>query len=51
MDVSPFDNSKTKKEYVSRTYKGMDGYAPNFGYIGTEGHMVNTELREGKQHS
>ena len=51
MDVSPFDNSKTKKECVSRTYKGMDGYAPNFGYIGVEGHMVNTELRAGKQHS
>jgi hypothetical protein len=27
-DVSPFDNNSTKKEGVSRTYKGMDGYAP-----------------------
>lgn len=28
IDVTPFDNSKTKKEGVSRTYKGFDGYAP-----------------------
>lgn len=32
MDVSPFDNSKTCKEGVSRTYKGYDGYAPMFAY-------------------
>ena len=50
MDVSPFDNSKTQKEGVSRTYKGMDGYAPIFAYFGTEGYLVNVELREGKQH-
>lgn len=35
MDVS-FDNSKTHKESVSRTYKGCDGYAPMFAYIGSE---------------
>ena len=51
MDVTPFDNSKTMKEGVSRTYKGFDGYAPMMAYIGTEGFIVNTELREGKQHS
>lgn len=34
MDVSPFDNSKTQKEGVSRTYKGCDGYAPMLGYLG-----------------
>lgn len=50
MDVSPFDNSKTKKEGVSRTYKGFDGYAPIFAYLGTEGYLVNLEFREGKQH-
>jgi len=50
IDVSPFDNSKTKKEKVSRTYKGVDGYAPIFAYIGKEGYVVNLELREGKQH-
>ncbi len=50
IDVTPFDNSKTMKEGVSRTYKGFDGYAPIMAYIGTEGYLVNTELREGKQH-
>lgn len=51
IDVTPFDNSKTSKEGVSRTYKGFDGYAPIMAYIGTEGYLVNTELREGRQHS
>ena len=50
MDVSPFDNSRTQKEGVGRTYKGMDGYAPNFAYVGAEGYMVNCELRPGTQH-
>lgn len=50
MDVSPFDNSKTKKEGVSRTYKGFDGYAPIFSYVGREGYLVNAALRVGKQH-
>jgi len=50
IDVSPFDNSKTHKEGVSRTYKGYDGYAPIFAYLGAEGYLVNTELRPGKQH-
>jgi hypothetical protein len=44
------DNSKSKKEGVSRTYKGFDGYAPIMAYIGTEGYAINFELREGKQH-
>ncbi len=47
--VTPFDNSKTHKEGVSRTYKGFDGYAPIMAYMGTEGFLINTELREGKQ--
>ena len=50
LDVSPFDNSKTQKQGVSRTYKGVDGFAPIFAYLGTEGYLVNLELREGKQH-
>ena len=50
IDVTPFDNSKTHKEGVSRTYKGFDGYAPIMAYIGTEGFLVDTELREGTQH-
>jgi hypothetical protein len=51
IDVSPFDNSNSKKEGVSRTYKGTDGYAPIFSYVGEEGYLINTELREGKTHS
>ncbi len=50
IDVSPFDNSKTKKEGVSRTYNGVDGYAPIFAYLGDEGYLVHAELRQGKQH-
>ena len=50
IDVTPFDNFKTRKEGVSRTYKGYDGYAPIMAYIGTEGYLVNAQLREGKQH-
>ena len=49
-DVTPMDNSRTEKQGVSRTYKGMDGYAPMMGYIGAEGYCVAVELREGKQH-
>ena len=50
IDVTPMDNSKSKKEGVSRTYKGFDGYTPMMAYIGTEGYAINFELREGKQH-
>ena len=51
IDVSPFDNSKTKKEGVSWTYKKFDGYAPIFGYVGQEGYLANLELRPGSDHS
>jgi hypothetical protein len=50
LDVSPFDNSKTHKEGVSRTYKGYDGYSPIFAYLAREGYLVNFEFREGTQH-
>jgi len=50
LDVFPMDNSKTKKEGVSRTYKGHDGYAPLAAYLGEEGWCLACELREGKQH-
>lgn len=50
IDVFPMDNSKTRKEGVSRTYKGMDGYAPIAAYLGEEGWCLACELREGKQH-
>ena len=49
-DVTPFDNSQTKKEGVSRTYKGYDGYAPMAAYLGREGYCLELELRIGKQH-
>lgn len=50
MDVSPFDNSGSSKQGVSFTYKKHDGYAPMFSYIGTQGYMLDCELRPGKQH-
>lgn len=50
IDVSPFDNSNTKKEGVSYTYKGFDGYAPIFAYMGTEGYELNMEFRAGSDH-
>jgi hypothetical protein len=51
IDVTPFDNSKTSKEGVSKTYKGYDGFAPIMSYMGAEGYLVNNELRTGSQHS
>jgi hypothetical protein len=45
VDVSPLDNSRSHKEGVGRTYKGCDGYAPIFSYIGAEGFMLDCELR------
>lgn len=50
LDVTPFDNSKSHKEGVSRTYKNFDGYAPMMAYIGIEGYGLDFELREGSQH-
>ncbi len=50
LDVSPFDNSGSKKEGVGWTYKKVVGYAPNFAYLGAEGYTVNAELRKGTQH-
>ena len=51
IDVSPFDNSRTKKEGIGWTYKKFDGYAPIFGYVGEEGYLANLELRPGSDHS
>lgn len=50
VDVSCQDNSRSRKEGVGRTYKGYDGFAPMFAYVGTEGYMLLNELRPGKQH-
>jgi hypothetical protein len=49
-DVTPMDNSGSRKEGVSRTYKGTDGYAPMAVYLGQEGYCLAFEMREGKQH-
>ena len=51
IDVFPMDNSGTRKDGVSRTYHGYDGYAPIGVYLGNEGWCLACELREGKQHS
>jgi Transposase DDE domain group 1 len=45
MDVFPMDNSGTKKEGVSYTYKGFNGYAPLAAYLGEEGWCLACELR------
>jgi hypothetical protein len=50
MDTTVMDNSKTKKEGVSWTYQGVDGYHPMAAYFGTEGYMADIELRPGSQH-
>ena len=49
-DVTPLDNSNTRKEGVSRTYKDCDGYAPMAAYLGQEGYALEFELRAGSQH-
>ncbi len=43
------DNSGSRKEGVSRTYKGCDGYGPMPAYLGQEGYCLEFDLREGKQ--
>lgn len=51
IDTSPQDNSKTKKQGIGRTYKGMDGYCPILAYAGLEGFLIGSEFRTGTQHS
>ena len=50
-DVVTHNESKSHKEGANRTYMGYDGYSPMDAHVGLEGHFVNTEFREGKQHS
>ena len=50
MDVFGMEDSGTKKEGVTRTYAGYDGYAPIAAYLGQEGWCLGLELREGKHH-
>lgn len=50
MDLFPQDNSGTKKEGVSYTYKGYDGYGVMAAYLGTEGWCLTCDLKPGKEH-
>jgi len=50
IDTTTMDNSKTKKEGVSRTYQGFDGFHPIMAYVGKEGYLLDCELRPGSQH-
>ncbi|MEF8697952.1 MAG: IS1380 family transposase [Candidatus Accumulibacter sp. UW20] len=50
-DTFAMDNSNSRKEEVSRTYQGFDGYTPIAAYLGNEGWSIGLELRPGKQHS
>jgi len=51
IDVFTLDNSGTRKDGVSRTYAGTDGFAPIAGYLGQEGWCITLELRDGCWHS
>lgn len=51
IDVFGQDNSGTKKQGVSRTYRGYDGFAPIAAYLALEGWLLEIEHREGSQHS
>ncbi|MEW6038645.1 MAG: IS1380 family transposase [Pseudomonadota bacterium] len=50
-DTFVMANGGTRKECVSRTYQGVDGYTPIAAYLGNEGWCVGLELRPGSQHS
>lgn len=51
IDVAALLNPGCKKEGIARTYHQIDGYAPIFAYLGSEGYMLANELRIGSQHS
>ena len=51
IDTFAMDQSGSKKEEVSRTYQGVDGYTPRAAYIGNEGGCVGVELRLGRWRS
>lgn len=51
IDTFAMDNSGTRKEAVSRTYQGFDGYTPIAAYLGNEGWNIGLELRPGSRHS
>ncbi len=51
LDVFTLDNSDTKKEGVSYTYRGFNGYAPLGVWLGQEGWCLEIEQRPGSQHA
>ena len=51
LDVFTLDNSDTKKEGVSYTYRGFNGYAPIGAWLGLEGWCLEIEQRPGSQHA
>jgi len=51
LDVFTLDNSDTKKEGVSYTYRGFNGYAPLGAWLGIEGWCLEIEQRPGSQHA
>lgn len=51
LDVFTQDNSDTKKEGVSYTYRGFNGYAPMAAWLGLEGWCLEIEQRPGSQHA
>ena len=51
IDTTPMDNSGSKREGVSWTYKKFDGYHPILAYLGEQGYLLASELRPGSQHA
>jgi hypothetical protein len=47
LDTFAMDNSGTRKEAVTRTYQGFDGYTPITAYLGNEGWNIGLEHRPG----
>ena len=52
LDIDGFamDNSDTKKEGVSRTYRNFDGYLALAAYLANEGWLIECPLFPGSQH-
>jgi len=50
IDAFAMDNSDSKKEKCSRTYRNFDGFLFLPAYLGNEGWMVNGHLLPGSQH-
>lgn len=52
LDIDSFamDNSDTKKEGVSRTYRNFDGYLALAAYLANEGWLIECPLFPGSQH-